>query len=90
MRYCPPFIFAHRCFVTRAENEISTKLIEEKFGNGGPMPALDSRWMVGKQRIDDLVKWGIDKECYGTYYGFRNRDDQMLFYMLFEGQMRKT
>ena len=89
LRYCPPFIFAHRCYVERGENEISAATIKAKFGDGGNMPDTEHRWLRGHTGPLDLKKMGIDRETAGVYYGFRTRDDQVLFYMLFEGQMRK-
>lgn len=87
MRYCPPFIFAHRCYLTREENELGNKVIEAKFGPGGSLPGQDHRWFRGQTRMDELERMGISKDAYGLYYGFRTRDDQMLFYMTFEGQL---
>lgn len=88
MRYCPPFIFAHRVYLARGENELATKRIREKFGDGGSLPALGDRWNRGTTAPTELINMGIDKTVSGIYYGFRTRDDQMLFYMTFEGQLQ--
>lgn len=90
MKYCPPFIFAHRCYLERGEQEMAREKIEAKFGKGGMHPGLEDRWFRGQTVISQLESMGIDKTAYGTYYGFRTRDDQMLFFMMFEGQMRKA
>jgi hypothetical protein len=87
MRYCPPFIFAHRCFLERGENAPRNDTIASHFGEGGHMPYPDSRWTRTTLGISELMKMGIDKDCHGEYIGFRTRDDQMLFYMLFEGKL---
>lgn len=88
MRFCPPFIFAHRVYLARGENELSAKRIAEKFGQGGRYPQLADRWNRGTTAPTELVDMGLDKFASGAYYGFRTADDQMLFYMTFEGQLK--
>ena len=88
MRYCPPMIFAHRVLYERDEQEVAHSKIRELFGQGGSVPDLESRWMVGRVAPTDLEKWEVADTCYGHYVGFRTRDDQFLFYMTFQGTTR--
>ena len=71
----------------RTENELPAKKIKETFGEGGNLPGLDHRWCRGQTGFDELTKMGIFDKVSGFYYGFRTRDDQVLFYMLFEGKL---
>ena len=83
MRYCPPMIFAHRVLYERGEQEVQRKVILDRFGPGGRMPNPEDRWNEGQISMSELTKWGIDKQVYGKYIGFRTREDQFEFFMTF-------
>jgi hypothetical protein len=83
-------IFAHRCYIERGEDEVIYDKIKEHFGEGGNYPDPTHRWLCARTPITELTKMGIDKQASGLYYGFRTRDDQVMFYMLFEGQLRNN
>jgi hypothetical protein len=89
LKYCPPMIFAHRCYIERGENEMSGDTIKEKFGDGGNFPDTHHRWLRSRSPAKELEKLRIGDAASGIYYGFRTRDDQVMFYMLYEGQLKR-
>ena len=86
MIYCPPFIFAHRCFLERGESELSFDRIREKFGEGGNFPDTHHRWIRAQNALSRMTN--LPEGATGVYYGFRTREDQMAFYLTFQGQLR--
>jgi hypothetical protein len=86
LRYCPPLIFAHRCYLEGGENQLKRTVIEERFGKWSAQS--ECRWTEGQTGKLELNKMGITKRCSGVYYAFRTRDDQVLFYMTFQGALK--